>query len=69
MSPAMVEIIPHITATPDIGTYQFPDTHGKRRKDGDIDFGRALRIRFAAPIPPAILAYDWQDGTYRLLVP
>jgi hypothetical protein len=38
-------------------------------QNGDIDFGRELRIRFAAPVPRAILAYDWQDGTYRPLAP
>ena len=54
---------------PGIGTYQFPDTSDKRLKDGDIDFGRELRIRFAASLPPTILAYDWQDGTYRRLAP
>ncbi|HEY5084282.1 MAG TPA: hypothetical protein VII48_07175, partial [Rhizomicrobium sp.] len=58
-----------VLARPGIGTYQFPDTSGKRLKDGDIDFGRTLRIHFAAPVPPAILAYDWQDGTYRRLAP
>jgi len=52
-----------------IGTYQFPGTSDKRPKDGDIDFGRTLRIRFAAPVPSTVLAYDWQDGTYRRLAP
>jgi|GEM_PF-2502977 len=54
---------------PGIGTYQFPDHRDKRLNDGDIDFGRELRIRFAAPVPPTVLAYDWQDGTYRPLAP
>ena len=54
---------------PGIGTYRFPDHHDKRLSDGDIDFGRKLRIRFAASLPPTVLAYDWQDGTYRPLAP
>ena len=53
-----------------IGTYQFPDhrTGIKRLSSGDIDFGRILRVQFTHP-PGTVLAYDWQDGTYRILGP
>ena len=53
---------------PGIGTYQFPGRHAgsKRLRSGNIDFGRALQIRFTRP-PGTVLAYDWQDGTYRIL--
>jgi hypothetical protein len=53
---------------PGIGTYQFPGrpAGGKRLSSGDIDFGRELQIRFAR-VPGTVLAYDWQDGTYRTL--
>jgi hypothetical protein len=51
-----------------IGTYQFPDhrTGIKRLSSGDIDFGRILRVQFTRA-PETILAYDWQDGAYRIL--
>jgi hypothetical protein len=58
-----------VLARPGIGAYQFSSLPGKRLPDGDIDFGRALRIRFAAPVTATVLAYDWQSGTYRPLAP
>ncbi len=55
---------------PGIGTYRFPDRRdGIRRLDsGDIDFGRMMQVRFTRP-PGAVLAYDWQQGAYRVLAP
>jgi len=52
---------------PGIGVYGFPGHPiGKRASSGDIDFGRALQIRFERP-PGTVLAYDWQGGAYRVL--
>lgn len=53
---------------PGIGVYQFPSHHDgiKRLSSGDIDFGRSLRVQFTRT-PGAVLAYDWQEGTYRTL--
>jgi len=53
---------------PGIGLYQFPNPPkgGRRLSSGDIDFGKALRIRFTHS-PGTILAYDWQKGTYETL--
>jgi hypothetical protein len=53
---------------PGIGMYQFPNPPkgGRRLSSGDIDFGKALRIRFTHS-PGTILAYDWQKGTYETL--
>jgi len=51
---------------PGIGAYRFSNSpkDGKRLSTGDIDFGRALQIRFTHS-PGTILAYDWQKGIYR----
>jgi len=53
---------------PGIGTYRFSNSpkDAKRLSTGDIDFGRALQIRFTHS-PGTILAYDWQKGIYRTL--
>jgi len=53
---------------PGIGAYRFSNSakDGKRLSTGDIDFGRALQIRFTHS-PGTILAYDWQKGIYRTL--
>jgi hypothetical protein len=53
---------------PGIGVYQFPGRPGggKRLGSGDIDFGKVLQIQFTRA-PATVLAYDWQDGTYRTL--
>ena len=59
-----------ILLRPGIGTYQFPlPRDGIRRlNSGDIDFGRTLKIQFTRP-PATVLAYDWQQGAYRVLRP
>ena len=53
---------------PGIGVYHFPSRHNgiKRPRNGDIDFGRSLRIQFVRA-PGTVLAYDWQKSIYRTL--
>jgi hypothetical protein len=52
---------------PGIGVYQFPShPNGKHLSGGDIDFGRAVQIRFERP-PGTVLAYDWQRAAYGIL--
>ena len=53
---------------PGVGMYQFPNPPGGDRhlSSGDIDLGKAMRIRLTHP-PRTMLAYDWQKGVYRTL--
>lgn len=53
---------------PGIGAYRFPALHDgiRRLHSGDIDFGRTMQIQFTRP-PATVLAYDWQQGVYRVL--